>query len=116
MRTSPALPDPRKLLVVTRTITLLLVLAGPPPDPWFGVDKLKHFLLSGMVQCTSASLARSAGIERNPARMMGAVLTVSVGVGRELHDRRSGKSFSVKDLVWDALGGTAAVALLNGAR
>jgi uncharacterized protein YfiM (DUF2279 family) len=98
-----------------RTLALLFVFVGPP-DPWFGADKLKHFLISAMMQSTAVSVARAAGVQRNAAQIGGAVVTFSVGVGREVHDRRAGRALSLKDLLWDGLGGAAAASLLNGAR
>jgi uncharacterized protein YfiM (DUF2279 family) len=100
-----------------RVVAMLTVLSGPPSaDRWFGADKLKHFLMSAMVQSTAFSAARAAGIRRPSAQIVGGVSTVSVGFLKELHDRRSGKPFSLRDLLWDAGGGVSAAALLNGTR
>jgi len=87
-----------------------------PPDRWIGADKIKHFLLSAMVESLTTSAARSAGAGRATSQRIGAGITMTVGVGRELHDARVGKGASVKDLTWDAAGGVAAASLLNGAR
>jgi uncharacterized protein YfiM (DUF2279 family) len=37
-------------------------------------------------------------------------------VGKEAFDRRRGRPFSVKDLIWDGGGALTAAALLNGTR
>ena len=99
-----------------RHLLAFALLAHPPGDRWLGADKVKHFLLSAMVESITASAARSVGAVRGTSQRVGAGLTIAVGVGRELHDARVGKGASIKDLAWDAAGGIAAAALLNGAR
>jgi putative lipoprotein len=97
-------------------LALALTLAPPPRDHWFAADKVKHFLLSAMVESVTYSASRALGADRRPAVMIGAGLTIAVGVGRELHDQHVGKGASGRDLVWDALGGLAAASLMNGTR
>ena len=82
-------------------------------DSWFGIDKLKHFLMSAFIDSVSYSALQAMGADRRGA-MGGAIgITLGVGVARELHDRRiPGNIFSVRDLTWDALG-TAAGAVLS---
>ena len=99
-----------------RHVLAFALLIQPPGDRWFGADKVKHFLLSAMVESLSVSAARAAGVAPRSARVVGAAVTAGVGVGRELHDIRVGKGLSVKDLAWDGIGGVAAASLLNGAR
>jgi len=42
---------------------------------------------------------------------------MAVGVGREIHDKRTpGNIFSVRDLTWDAVGATAGAVLLAQTR
>lgn len=96
--------------------TLLLVagLAEPPKDRWIGVDKVKHFFVSAFVQSAAFSVARAAKLSN--AQAAAGVATGAVGIGREIHDKRLGKPFSVKDLTWDAAGGIAAAAMLNKTR
>ena len=92
------------------------LLAIPPKDGWFGTDKVKHFFMSAFVQSASFSAARAAGLSNSSAMAIGGVTTGIVGFGRELHDRRQGRVFSVKDLAWDAAGGVAAASLLRRTR
>lgn len=92
------------------------MLHAPPGDAWFGADKVKHFFLSALIQSAAYSAARTAGLERSAGQIAGGVVVAGFGLGKELHDRRSAKPFSVRDLAWDAAGGVAAAALLNGAR
>jgi uncharacterized protein YfiM (DUF2279 family) len=83
-------------------------------DAWFGADKLKHFFMSAFIESVSYS-ALQAARANHKAALGGAIgITMAVGVGRELHDRRiPGNLFSVRDLTWDALGATAAAVLLS---
>lgn len=83
---------------------------GPLP----GSDKVKHFFMSAFVHSVAFSVARSAQMERSGAQLAAGVVTMSVGVVKELHDRRSGRPFSLGDLAWDAAGALAAAAILNG--
>ena len=96
-----------------REITFAFVLAAPPRDGWFGADKVKHFFMSAFVQSATFSAARALGAPTSTAQAIGGVATGVVGVGREVHDKRRGRIFSVKDLAWDAAGGVAAAALLR---
>jgi putative lipoprotein len=91
---------------------LFAQLAPPHTDSWFGIDKLKHFLLSAFVESVSYSALQAAHVNHRAA-MGGAIgVTMAIGVGRELHDRRiPGNLFSVRDLTWDALGATAGAVL-----
>ena len=99
-----------------KIVALIAVLHAPPLDGWFGADKLKHFFLSALIQSATYSIARTAGLERSGGQIAGGVLVAGFGLGKELRDRRSAKPFSVRDLAWDAAGGVASAALLNGTR
>lgn len=87
-----------------------------PGGPWFGADKVKHFLMSAMVQSVTFSTARWAGASRADSHLAGAAASVSVGLWKELRDRKAQRPFSVADLVWDAAGAASAAALLNHSR
>jgi uncharacterized protein YfiM (DUF2279 family) len=89
--------------------------AGGPPD-LFGADKIKHFLMSALIQSATFSVARAAGLNRATSQAAGGTAVFVFGVGKELYDRHAHKTFSVADLLWDAGGGVAAASLLNGAR
>jgi len=88
--------------------------AAPHQDAWFGIDKLKHFFMSAFVESVAYSALQAAHVNHSAA-LGGAIgVTMAVGVGRELHDRRvPGNLFSVRDLTWDALGAAAGAALLS---
>lgn len=97
-------------------VTLVLVTTLTVPDPWFGADKVKHFMMSAFIQSAAFSVARAAGMPRSNAQLLGGVSSLAFGVGKEVLDRRGARQFSVKDLLWDGAGALAAVALLNGTR
>lgn len=101
-----------------RVLLLASAMAWPGPGTarWFGADKIKHFLLSALVQSVTYSSARAVRVDRAPAQAMGGAAVLGVGVLKEIHDRRSGKPFSIEDLFWDSAGGISAAALLNGTR
>ncbi len=84
------------------------------PDSWFGVDKIKHFFISAFIESVSYSALQAAGM-RHRSAMTGAIgITLGFGIGREIHDKLTpGKTFSVRDLTWDALGAGAAAVLLS---
>lgn len=97
-------------------LSAALLLAAPPKDRWFGTDKVKHFFMSAFVQSAGFSAARALGASNSGAQVAGGVATAVVGIGREVHDRRVGRIFSVRDLTWDAAGGVAAAAVLRRTR
>ena len=100
-----------------RVMAALVILQWPfALDRWFGADKLKHFLMSALVQSSVYSAARVARVDRAASQLVGAAAVAGVGISKELQDRRARKPFSVEDLVWDAAGGLAAGSLLNGTR
>lgn len=100
-----------------RAFGLVALLSLPPTlDRWFGADKVKHFFMSALVQSTVHSTARVVGIDRAPSQILGGVAVMGIGVWKERQDRRAKKPFSLEDLLWDAAGGAAAGALLNGTR
>lgn len=86
--------------------------AAPAGDGWFGVDKLKHFLVSAFIQSVSFAALEGAGADRRAALIGASGVTAGVGLAREWHDRRRGGPFSVRDLAWDAAGAGAASLVL----
>lgn len=78
-------------------------LAPPTEDRWVAEDKVQHFAMS----FATTGMAYGGGrlvLDAEPARIAAASLAVTLGVGKELVDARSGGPFSLKDLVWDAAG------------
>ena len=100
-----------------KVLALTLALRGPVPgSPWFGADKIKHFLMSAFVHSTAFSVARWSGANRSTSQVVAGIASGSAGVLKELYDRKSKRPFSVSDLVWDAAGGLAAASLLRRTR
>ena len=103
-----------------RGLALLFVLhfgdEHPGGDRWFAPDKMKHFFMAAFVQSASFSGMRAAGMTKSSSLAGATVLTAGVSIGKEIHDRRSGGEFSVKDLMWDAAGMAAGAALSEHTR
>jgi uncharacterized protein YfiM (DUF2279 family) len=89
---------------------------GGGGDSWLSSDKLKHFFISAFVQSVIYSALRTARAPHDGALVGASALTLAVGVGKEIHDDRSGEDFSVRDLAWDAAGAGAATILLSRTR
>lgn len=94
------------------TLAFLLFTGGAPRragDAWFGRDKVLHFAASAVVQGAAYSFFRREA--RYPVAVQRASLvTVAVGVGKELYDWRhpTRHDASWKDLAWNGAGGAAA--------
>src|SRR3954470_15923170 len=90
--------------------------AAPQPhtDPWFGIDKIKHFFMSAFIESVSYSALQAMRVDHRAA-VGGAIgITLGFGLAREIPDKRTpGNIFSVRDLTWDALGTGAGFALLS---
>jgi hypothetical protein len=84
-----------------------------PADPVFGVDKVKHFFIVGFVESMSFASLQAAGSGRSTAKTGAIAAAAVVSLGREIHDRRTKGLFSVRDLVWDAIGASAALIVIN---
>jgi uncharacterized protein YfiM (DUF2279 family) len=98
-------------------IALLLVLRLPVViDGWIGADKIKHFVVSVVLQSFTYSAAQAAGAERGDAMRISVATTAAAGVAREIYDGRVKGRFSVSDLIWDGAGIAAASAMLRHSR
>jgi putative lipoprotein len=98
-----------------RGLLLVFTLGRAPEhsrDAWFGPDKLQHFFTSAFVQSVGYGVLRRAGADTGPAITGASVVTAMVGVGKEVHDRRTKGEFSLRDLTWDAAGAGSASLLL----
>ena len=79
-------------------------LALPPrPDPWLGEDKVRHFFASAAITAIAYGGAR-IGLASDDAIGVAIGTAAVAGIAREVHDSRRDRPFSVRDLVWDALG------------
>ena len=104
-----------------RGFLLVFTLGGGPEAPatdgWFGADKARHFLSSAFVQSLAYGSLRGTGLSHGSALAGASAATAAVGVGKELHDRRTTGVFSRRDLAWDAAGAaTMSVLLARTAR
>ncbi len=85
---------------------------GAPTDRWFAGDKLQHFFTSAFVQSMSYGALRTSGLQHAAALTGATAVTLTVGVGKEVHDRNVKGDFSLRDLTWDVAGAGAATVLL----
>ena len=86
----------------------------PERDAWFARDKMLHFAASAVVQSTAYSFFQRDA--RYPVAIQRASLvTVGVGVGKELYDWRHPlrHDASWRDLAWDGIGGGAATIVIR---
>ena len=94
---------------------LAAVLLMPPRDSWFGVDKVKHFFVAAFTQSVTHSALRFAGASPNASLAGATTVTAAASVWKEVYDRRHGRPFSARDLVWDAAGAGAATVVARKA-
>jgi putative lipoprotein len=92
------------------------VLLVRPPDRWFGVDKVKHLVVSALVETLAYSGLQYAGAPHRAALAGSLATGAAFGVGRELHDRRTKGLFSKRDLVWDVAGLAAGALVVTHAQ
>ena len=106
-----------RLLSLSLAVNLVYAQAVVVRDTWFGPDKIKHFFMSAFIESVTYSALQAARVNHRPA-LGGAIgVTMAVGIGREIHDKRTpGNILSVRDLTWDAVGATAGAVLLAQTR
>lgn len=100
-------------------LCICLAIGGPPRevDRWFAEDKYKHFVASFVVTSLAASGARAAGLAPDASLIAGATVGGAAGVWKEWRDTRlPGGAASGRDLVWDAAGIGAALAIAHQGR
>jgi uncharacterized protein YfiM (DUF2279 family) len=93
----------------------------PPPSPlpadaWLGADKFQHFWMSFAMTAYGFAATRAAGVDTGAALYIAVPVAAAAGVGKEIHDRRRGGIFGVRDLVADGLGIAAAWFILREVR
>jgi putative lipoprotein len=103
-----------QLVGLCLAVNIIYGQAAVARDSWFGIDKIKHFFISAFVESVTYSALQAARVKRRPA-LTGAIgVTASIGVAREIHDKRKpGNRFSYRDLTWDALGIGAGAVLVT---
>ena len=85
----------------------------PPRDSWWSVDKSKHFLLGAFVQGMSYGTLRALGGSHDLSLGGASAASITIGIGKELRDRRAYGRFSTRDLVWTVAGAGAMTVLLR---
>lgn len=90
----------------------------PPrePDAWIAEDKFRHAATSFAATAFVQAGVRSAGVPTDTAVPIAAAVAGIAGIGKEVHDRMNGGTFSIRDLAWDALGIIAGVMVTSQAR
>jgi len=75
-------------------------------DPWFGIDKAKHFGASAFLTGVSFFfLHEAADLRKRNAAYGSGIFVFGIGLGKEAHDGKRQKGrFSFKDLVADLAG------------
>ena len=106
------------ILVVPRVIDEIAAFAREAraprvADTAFGNDKLRHFLMAGYTESIGFAGLQAAGVDRDAALVGGVLAAATASVAKEFADRRAYGLFSVGDLVWDALGASAAMLILR---
>jgi putative lipoprotein len=84
-------------------------------DRWLAPDKGKHFMASLYSTVLIAKLSENTfGADKNQASGIAIGFTISLGITKELMDKKSsGSFFSWKDLVADLAGITAGLIIIN---
>jgi uncharacterized protein YfiM (DUF2279 family) len=95
---------------------VVIGVAGADRDPWFGSDKLRHFVTAFAVTGHAQAGLRALGVDRGDAVVGGFVISMVAGIGKEVHDVRKGSFFSLKDLAWDLAGALTGAVLVAAAR
>lgn len=86
------------------------------PDAWFAEDKARHLFASLALTAVAFGGATTVGMEWPEAGIAAGAVAGAAGLAKELSDRARGRSFSVRDLVWDAAGVGAGLVLAERAR
>lgn len=114
-RTEPGVPaacNDTQPLSATASVTM----HAPDRDAWLGPDKFRHLWMSYAVTAAGFSGVYALGGETDAALTVGVATGAAAGIAKEIYDRHDYGLFSVRDLVADALGITAAYFLLREVR
>ena len=75
-----------------------------PRDRFVAEDKSKHAAMSFALSAFGYAGARTIGISHDSGVVLASAGAFAIGVAKEINDRRTGRDFSLRDLVADALG------------
>ena len=83
-------------------------------DKWLGKDKFKHFVAclyyAGFTEWISN---HHYGLYKNQSRRTGVIVSISIGIVKEMYDKKRYNKFSWKDIVFDILGAVCGALLIN---
>jgi uncharacterized protein YfiM (DUF2279 family) len=85
------------------------------PDKWFAEDKLRHFAYSYVITAGTAAAARTV-TGRNESVAIGAAFGLAAGIAKEIYDKKTNRSASFRDLLWDIAGVSVGVLVAQQAR
>jgi uncharacterized protein YfiM (DUF2279 family) len=88
---------------------------GKPEDPWLAQDKLRHFAMSFAATAFAYAGARTA-LDPDHAAATAAAAALAAGIGKEVHDARAGRWFSLPDMAWNVAGVTLGLAFVRHVR
>jgi uncharacterized protein YfiM (DUF2279 family) len=109
---SQPLPAPDTAAPAGRTIAIPHT---PRPDAWIAEDKLQHFAMSFAATVFAYGGARTV-LDPDAALIAAGSTALLAGIGKEIHDARSGRWFSLKDLAWDVAGVALGLTLAHHTR
>lgn len=78
--------------------------AQPGGDTWLGPDKAMHFGLSAGISAGGYAVGAVFWEDYPPRLLLGAGITLSLGIAKELFDLTGAGDASWKDLAWDVIG------------
>ena len=85
------------------------------PDKWFAEDKLRHFAFSYVITAGTAAAARTV-TGRSESVAIGAAIGMAAGIAKELYDKKTNRSASFRDLLWDVAGVSVGVLVAQRVR
>jgi uncharacterized protein YfiM (DUF2279 family) len=109
---SQPLPAPDTAAPAARTTAT----TNPPrADAWIAEDKLQHFAMSFAATAFAYGGARTV-LDPDAALIVAGSTALLAGIGKEIHDARAGRWFSLKDLAWNVAGVALGLTLVHHTR
>ena len=76
-------------------------------DDWFGPDKYTHLAVTTAISAAAAKAAREEGHDNCDAALIGFSISMTIGAGKEIYDKRKRKTrYSYRDMIWNTAGST----------
>jgi len=105
---------PRLVSCLALTLAATVTTPAHADDDWWGRDKALHFGVSAALSAGTYAIAAPSFEARYPPLLLGAGLSLTLGVGKELADLAGLGTPSWKDLTWDVIGTAAGLVLAYG--